>query len=74
LYREAVPLRRDDLSPEQLAHQRALDRSGAEAQRDLGDPELRAYLERSLQRLDTKAPTPLLTREEFLAKATAPDE
>jgi hypothetical protein len=69
-----VPLRRDDLSAEQLAHQRGLDRSWAEAQRDLRDPKLRTYLEESLQRLDRKVPTPLLTREEFLAQTTASDE
>jgi hypothetical protein len=69
-----VALRRDDLSPEQLAHQRALDRSWAEAQRDLADPEFRTHLEQVLRRLDTKAPAPLLTREEFLAQTTASDE
>jgi hypothetical protein len=69
-----VALRREDLSPEQLEHQRALDRSWAEAQRDLDDPEFRSYLEQSLRRLDTKEPAPLLTREEFLAQTAAADE
>lgn len=69
-----MTLRRDDLNPEQLEHQRALDRSWVEAQWDLADPEFRAYLERSLGRLDTAEPAPLLTREEFLAKTKALDE
>jgi hypothetical protein len=47
-----MALRREDLSPEQLEHQQALDRSWAEAQRGLADPEFRAYLEDSIRRLD----------------------
>lgn len=69
-----MALRREDLSAEQLEHQRALDRSWAEAQRDLADPEFRGYLEESLRRLDAKEPAPLLTREEFLAQTKALDE
>jgi len=69
-----VALRREDLSPEQLEHQRALDRSWTEAQRDLADPEFRNYLEQSLRQLDTKEPAPLLTREEFLAQTKPSDE
>jgi hypothetical protein len=68
-----VALRREDLTPEQLAHQRALDRSWAEAQLGLADPEFRAYLDDSIRRLGTKAPAPLLTREEFLAQTKALD-
>jgi hypothetical protein len=64
----AVALHRDELSPEQLEHQLALDRSWAEAQRGLADPEFRAYLEESIRRLDAKVPAPLLTRDEFLAQ------
>lgn len=73
-YREAVALRREHLSPEQLEHQRALDRSWAQAQRDLADPERRRYLEESIRGLDAKEPAPLLTREEFLAQTTVSDE
>ena len=73
-YLEAVALRREDLTPEQLEHQRALDRSWAEAQRGLADPEFRAYLEASIRRLDAKEPAPLLTREEFLARTKVLDE
>jgi hypothetical protein len=54
-----MAFRRDDLSGEQLAVQRALDRSWAAVQRSLADPEFRAYLEGSLRRLDAKEPAPL---------------
>lgn len=67
-------MRREDLSPEQLDRQRALDRSWTEARRDLADPEFRVYLEASLSRIDTKEPEPLLTRDEFLAQTELPDE
>lgn len=63
-----MALRREDLSPEQLAHQQGLDRSWAEAQRDLSDPDFRAYLDGSLRRLDDAEPAPTITREEFLAQ------
>lgn len=69
-----MALYREDLSPEQLEHQRALDRSWAEAQRGLADPEFRAYLEESLRRLETKEPAPTLTRDEFLAQTKTLDE
>jgi len=60
--------RREDLSPEQVAHQQGLDRSWAGAQHELADPEFRAYLEASLRRLDEDDLGPALTREEFLAQ------
>ncbi len=69
-----MALRRDDLTPEQLELQRALDRSWAEAQRGLADPEFRAYLEDSMRRLDAREPAPVLTREEFLAQTRVLDE
>jgi hypothetical protein len=69
-----VALRRESLSPEQLEHQRALDRSWAAAQRDLADAEFRSYLEQSLRGLDAKEPAQSLTREEFLALTEALDE
>ena len=72
-YLEAVAMRREDLTPEQLEHQRALDRSWAEAQRGLADPEFRSYLEESIRQLDTKDPAPLLTRYEFLAQSKVLD-
>lgn len=70
----AVALRREELTPEQLEHQRGLDRSWAEAQRGLAEPEFRAYLDESIRRLDAKEPAPLLTREEFLALTVVLDE
>jgi hypothetical protein len=70
----AVALRREDLSPEQLARQEGLDRSWAEAQRELADPEFRAYLEASIRRIDEGPPAPTLTREEFLARTDIFDE
>lgn len=69
-----MALRREDLSTDQLEHQRALDRSWAEAQRGLADPEFRAYLEDSIRRLDARDPAPMLTRDEFLAQTKALDE
>jgi len=70
-----VALRREDLTAEQLAYQEGLDRSWASAQRQLADPEFRAYLEESIRRLDAKYPRPpLLTAEEFLAQTEPADE
>lgn len=68
-----MALRREDLNPEQLEHQRALDRSWAEAQAGLADPEFRSYLDESIRRLDAKEPASLLTRDEFLAQTRALD-
>ena len=67
-----MALHREDLTPEQLEYQRALDRSWAQAQRDLGDPEFRAYLEQSIRDLDQRRDVPLLSREEFLAQTEPP--
>lgn len=69
-----MALRRDDLTQEQLERQQALDRSWAEAQRGLADPDFKAYLERSLRRLDATEPAPTLTSEEFLARTIPADE
>jgi len=68
-----VALRRESLIPEQLDHQRALDRSWTEAQRGLADPEFRSYLEDSIRRLDAKDPAPVLGRDEFLAQTKVLD-
>ena len=62
-----MALHREDLSPEELERQVALDRSWADAQRDLADPEVRSYLEGSLRRLDSAGSALFLTAEEFLA-------
>ena len=69
-----MALRREDLTPEQLKLQRALDRSWAEAQRGLADPEFRAYLEASVRGLDAEEPAPMLSRAEFLAQMKVLDE
>ena len=69
-----MALRREDLSPKERLRQEALDRSWAEAQRALADPEFRAYLEESLRRIDDGEPAPTLTREEFLAQFEIPHE
>ena len=69
-----MALRREDLSAEQLEHQRALDRSWAAAQSDLADSGFRAYLEHSLRRLDEKEPAAAVSREEFLIQTKALDE
>jgi hypothetical protein len=63
-----VALRREGLSAEQLERQQALDRSWRQAEHGLADPELRAYLEASLRRLDQDPSAPLLTSEQFLAQ------
>jgi hypothetical protein len=67
-----VALRREDLSPEELQRQQALDRSWEQAQSDLADRRFRAYLERSLDRLDAEEAAPVLSREEFLARTEPP--
>ncbi len=70
-----MALRREDLSPEQLARQEGLDLSWAEAQRELADPEFRAYLEALVPRIDAKdPPAPPLTPEGFLALTDIFDE
>lgn len=58
-----MALRREDLSPEELRRQQALDRSWAAAQRDLADPGFRERLGDSLQRLDATPAAPLVTSE-----------
>jgi hypothetical protein len=69
-----MALHREDLTFEQLRRQEALDQSWAAAQRDLADPEFRAYLEESLRQLNERPPAPLLTREEFLAQTEPRDK
>ncbi len=61
-----MSLRHEELTPEQLALQAALDRSWAGAQRALADPEFRAYLERSIERANNSDAKPI-SKEEFLA-------
>ena len=63
-----MALRHEDLTPDELARQEEFNRSWADAQRTLDDPELRAYLEASIQRLNSRSSTAVLTRDEFLAQ------
>jgi hypothetical protein len=66
-----MALRREDLDEHEVARQSALNRTRAGAQRALADPEFRAYLERSLARLNASTSRQTLTGEEFLALTEA---
>jgi hypothetical protein len=68
-----MALRHDDLSPEELARQRALDRSWHVGQQALSDPAMRKYLEDSIERVNG-SDAPPLTPEEFLAQTESPGE
>ncbi len=59
--------RREDLNPEELARQSALDRSWAAAQQSLADNEFRACLEASIERVAVSEAVPI-TGEQFLAQ------
>jgi hypothetical protein len=61
-----MAVRHDDLSPEEQARQRALDRSWGAAQEALNNPGARALLEASIERVNRSEATPI-TRDEFLA-------
>lgn len=65
---EFVALRREDLTPEQMRYQRALDRSWAVVQQRLADAECVADFEASMRRIDSGEASPPLTRDEFLAQ------
>lgn len=69
-----MALHRARLTADELERQRALDRSWAAAQEGLADPGFRAYLERSLRRLNAQDPPPVVSREEFLAQTEPPAE
>lgn len=62
-----MALRREDLNPEELARQRALDRSWSAARESLSDPEFRAYLEASIERVNLPDAEPI-SAEQFLAQ------
>lgn len=65
-----MAVRHDDLTEEQLEVKRAYERSWENAQRQLEDPDFRAYLEASIERVNTSS-APRTSREEFIA-ATEP--
>ena len=62
-----MALRREDLSPEESARQSALDCSWFVARESLADPEFRARLEASIQRVSASNAPPM-NREHFLAR------
>ena len=68
-----MAVRHDDLSPEERARQRALDRSWRVGQQALNDPAMREYLERSIERVN-RSDAPRLSREEFLAQTEPSQE
>lgn len=62
-----MAVRHEDLTPEGQDRQRALDRSWAAAQTALSDPEFRAQLQTSIDRVNRSDARPI-TSKEFLAK------
>lgn len=63
-----MAVRHDDLSPEEQARQRALDRSWRAAREALSDQDFRARLEESIDRVNGSALRPI-TSKEFLAQS-----
>ncbi|MDE0805698.1 MAG: hypothetical protein OSA99_20540 [Acidimicrobiales bacterium] len=61
-----MTMRHDVLTKEQLDLQRMYRRSWDNAHRQLADPEFRAYLEASIDRVNEASAEPI-TNEEFLA-------
>ena len=55
------------INPEELARQRALDRSWTAARESLSDPEFRAYLEASTERVSVSDAEPI-SAEKSLAQ------
>lgn len=68
-----MALHRDDLSPEESARQRALDRSWRAAQESLSDPEFRVRLEKSIERVHASEAEPI-SGEQFLDQTDATTE
>jgi len=62
-----MALRREDLTPEQLARQEAYDRSWAVQQRMMAVPEVVAVLKARIAVLDSRPPARSISGEEFLA-------
>lgn len=62
-----MAVRHDDLNPEEQARQGALDRSWRAAREALSDPDFRARLEQSIDRVNGSEVRPI-TSEEFLAQ------
>lgn len=68
-----MAMRHDELSEEELARKRAVERSWEAAQRALADPKFRRYLDESIERVNCSTAPPL-TRDEFLAQTTPATE
>lgn len=64
-----MAMRHDELSEEELARKRAIERSWDAGQRALADPEFRKDLRESIERVN-RSDAPLLTGDEFLAQTT----
>lgn len=64
---------RHELSEEELARKRAVERSWEAALRALANPEFREYLDESIERVN-RSTAPPLTRDEFLAQTTPATE
>ena len=69
-----MSLRHENLTPGELALQSDLDRSWEGAQKALADPLFRAYLEQSIERLNSSPSTKPLSKGEFLARTELPPE
>jgi hypothetical protein len=69
-----MALRREDLTPEQLARQEAYDRSWADQRRMMADPAFVAFLKDRLRELDGRPAAPQITGEQFLAMTAEPSE
>lgn len=68
-----MAMRHDELSEEELARKRAVERSWEAAQRAVADPKFRKDLDESIERVNHSR-APLLTRDEFLAQTTPATE
>lgn len=68
-----MAMRHDELSEEELARKRAIERSWDAALRAMADPEFREHLDESIDRVN-RSTAPVLTRDEFLAQTASPTE
>lgn len=68
-----MAMRHDELSEEELARKRAIERSWDAAQRAMADPVFREYLDESIDWVNGST-APVLTRDEFLAQTAPPTE
>lgn len=64
----SMSLRHEELSPQDSQRQHELQRSWANAQDALADPQFRARLEDSIARVNASAATATMSKDEFLAE------